>query len=82
MSNNTSITLGEHWNGFIRKLLDSGRYGSTSEVVRESLRLLEEREVKLERLRAALVEGEESGSPELYNHTKFLKDMKDRHGAG
>ena len=59
---NTSLTLGEHWEGFIKSKLQDGRYGSASELVRESLRLLEERELKREKLVQALIRGEESGS--------------------
>ena len=62
MSKNTSIALGEHWQAFIEKQVSSGRYGSASEVIRNALRLLEERNAKIETLRAALVEGEASGS--------------------
>ncbi len=62
MSKNTSIALGEHWQAFIEKQVSSGRYGSASEVIRNALRLLEERDAKIETLRAALVEGEASGS--------------------
>ena len=39
----------------------TGRYGSASEVVRSGLRLLEEHEQKVEGVRQALMEGEESG---------------------
>ena len=58
----TSLTLGAHWETFIKKQVSSGRYGSTSELIRDSLRLLEARETKLEALRSALIIGEESGS--------------------
>ena len=53
----TSLSLGEHWEMFIRNEIASGRYGSASEVVRDALRTLEERKCKLEALRAHLTEG-------------------------
>jgi antitoxin ParD1/3/4 len=59
---NTSLTLGKHWESFIKEKISNGQYGSASELVRDSLRLLEERDIKLEALRAALIEGEESGT--------------------
>jgi antitoxin ParD1/3/4 len=39
----TSLSLGEHWEAFIKREMASGRYGSASEVVRDALRHLEER---------------------------------------
>lgn len=57
---NTSLTLGEHWENFIKRQIAGGRYGSASELVRESLRLLEQRELRLDALRSALAEGEAS----------------------
>jgi antitoxin ParD1/3/4 len=53
----TSLSLGEHWEVFIRNEVSSGRYGSASEVVRSALRVLEERKTRLEALRAHLAEG-------------------------
>jgi len=61
MSKTTSINLGDHFASFIDQQIASGRYGSASEVVRASLRLLEEREHKIEGLRRALIDGERSG---------------------
>ena len=39
----TSFSLGDHYGKFLEGLVGSGRYGSASEVVREALRLLEQR---------------------------------------
>ena len=61
MAKNTSITLGDHFEGFISSQIAAGRYGTVSEVVRASLRLLEEHEQKVEALRQALRDGEASG---------------------
>ena len=55
---NTSLSLGEHWEVFIKNEVSSGRYGSASEVVRDALRYMEERKTKLDVLRAHLAEGE------------------------
>ena len=53
----TSLSLGKHWELFIRNEIDSGRYGSASEVVRDALRTLEERKCKLDVLGTHLAEG-------------------------
>ena len=61
MSKNNSVILGDHFEKFVGSQVGSGKYGSTSEVVRAGLRLLEERETAVSALQAALIEGEESG---------------------
>ena len=61
MAKNTSIILGDHYERFIGTQVGSGKYGSTSEVIRAGLRLLEERETAMSTLQAALLEGEQSG---------------------
>ncbi|UDM06521.1 MULTISPECIES: type II toxin-antitoxin system ParD family antitoxin [unclassified Halomonas] len=58
----TSLSLGEHWEAFIKNEVSSGRYGSASEVVRDALRAMEERKSKLEALRTHLAQGAEQAS--------------------
>jgi antitoxin ParD1/3/4 len=54
----TSLSLGEHWEVFIKNEVASGRYGSASEVVRDALRHMEDYNSRLAALRAHLAEGE------------------------
>lgn len=61
MQKNTSVTLGPHFEQFIARQIDLGRYSSTSEAVRAGLRLLEEHEAKVAALRKSLQDGEDSG---------------------
>jgi antitoxin ParD1/3/4 len=73
MSKNTSISIGEELSDFVASQVHSGRYGSASEVVRAGLRLLEEHEAKLKALRAALQQGEESGTPTEFDFDAFIE---------
>lgn len=56
-----NVSVGARWERFVEEAVRSGRYGSASEVVREGLRLVEEREAKLSALRATLAASLEAG---------------------
>lgn len=77
MAKNTSVALGDHFDAFILSQLESGRFGSASEVVRAGLRLLEDSESKLQTLRQMLIRGEESGVAD-YNYKDFLAELDEQ----
>jgi antitoxin ParD1/3/4 len=74
MAKNTSMTLGEHFDGFIAHQIECGRYGSASEVVRAGLRVLEDKECKLDVLRQMLTDGEESGITD-YSYDSLMTEL-------
>ena len=76
MSRNTSVSLGDHFAGFVDERIASGRYNSASDVIRAGLRLLEEHEARVEALRGALVEGERSGPATPFNFDAFIDRKK------
>ena len=75
MAKNTSILLGSYFEDFISSEIASGRYNSTSEVIRNALRLLELEEQKVKQLRTALTSGEESAMVDDFNPKKHLADL-------
>lgn len=79
MAKNTSVSLGAHFTDFIEGQVQTGRYGSASDVVRASLRLLEEHEAKVKALQDALIAGEESGEPQPFDSEAFLERMHRKH---
>jgi antitoxin ParD1/3/4 len=56
-----NVSIGERWETFVDRVVREGRYGSASEVVREGLRLVEEREARLKALRTMLEAPNTSG---------------------
>jgi len=75
MAKNTSILLGDYFNTFINRQVNSGKYASASEVVRTALRLLEYEETKKDELIKALKKGEESGFIKDFDRTAFFKKI-------
>jgi len=68
----TSFSLGEHFTSFVEGQVKEGRFNNASDVMRAALRLLEEREAQMGALRAALVEGEQSGASTPFDFEKFI----------
>ena len=52
-----SAELGKQLETYIQQLVEAGRYGSKSEVLREGIRLVQDRETRLAALNAAIARG-------------------------
>lgn len=79
MAKNTSILLGDHFDVFISRQIESGRFSSASEVVRTALRLMEQQEEQRNNLILELKKGEKSGFISKFNRKKFMKSLHDKH---
>jgi antitoxin ParD1/3/4 len=62
----SSYVIGEHFEAFIKTQIQQGRYATASEVIRDALRSLEDREkfraMKLQALRVEIQNGANSGA--------------------
>ncbi len=75
-----TITVTEQQDAWIKSQVESGQYGNDSEYLRELIRHDQEYKNKIELLRFALIEGEESGISER-SMTDILNDAKERHSV-
>ncbi len=81
MARTVTVTLGPHYEEFIQANIAGGRFNNVSEVIRAALRLMEDEETRLAAIRAALIEGEESGIVEDFDPDQFLKELHARYEA-
>ncbi len=78
---NTSLTLGPRWEDFIRSQIETGRYASASEVVRDALRELEDKTQRLTALRTHLAEGIDEADRGAFVEDFDMKDVIARSDA-
>ena len=81
MARTVTVNLGPHYEEFIQANIAGGRFNNVSEVIRAALRLMEDEETRLAAIRAALIEGEESGIVEDFDPDQFLKELHARYEA-
>lgn len=74
--------IGEHFEAFIKSLVESGRYASADDVMRDSLRLLEQREIfvvaQIESLKVDIADGLASGPSEPLDMTEIKRSARAR----
>ncbi len=80
MTKVVSVTLDPQMNEFIDAQVTGGFYGSTAEVVEAALRLLRDH-AEIEAIRAAIIEGEESGEPEPFDFDAFIESKRAKRNA-
>ncbi len=76
---NTSISLGDYFDQFVKSQVSTGRYKNVSEVIRAGLRLLENEESKFIALKNAIQEGIDSDIVHDFDPLKNLERLKANH---
>ena len=75
-----NVSLSSTFEAYIQKQLDEGTYNNASEIIREALRLkMKQDEIyqtRLESLRAAIIQGEESGDATPFDMQDIIQDAK------
>lgn len=71
-----NVSLTPELEAFVETTVKSGRYGSASEAVREGLRLLEEREARLQRLKQDIAEGFASGEAQPGSFAEMAREFR------
>lgn len=80
MARTMTIDLGDELRHYVESLVESGDYRTQSEVIREALRMLREKQAEsdLQTLRHLLAEGINSGEPQEWNKDEFLQKIRSR----
>ena len=80
MARTMTVDVGDELREFIDSLVKAGDYRTQSEVMRDALRLLREKqaESRLQELRDLLAEGISSGEAKSWNKDAFLKNVRAR----
>lgn len=74
MGKATSIILGDHFDQLIAQQVQVGRYGTASEVVRDALRLFEQRQEAIQRLNQAIEQGFASGTCDSFDWDQVMAE--------
>jgi antitoxin ParD1/3/4 len=75
-----TITLTHEQDDWIKAQVDAGHYIDEDEYIRDLIRREQERRSEIESIRAALVEGENSGEPKPFDAIAFKERIRAVHG--
>lgn len=77
MARTVTVTLGAHYDAYIKKNIENGKYNNVSEMVRAALRHLEDDETKLAAFCSAIDEGDASPDVNDFDEERFIQELKE-----
>ena len=72
-----NVSVGANWEAFIASLVKEGRYASATEIMREGLRLVQEREEKRRALREMIEKS--IADPRRYTSEEVMASINKKH---
>jgi antitoxin ParD1/3/4 len=74
-----TITVTDQQDSWIKSQIAAGQFTNDSEYVRDLIRRDQASQADIEAIRAALIEGEESGEPQLFDSSQFKQELAAKH---
>ncbi len=75
-----TIIVTDQQDGRIKAQIQAGYYTNDSECIPDLIRCEQEQAAEMDAIRAALIEGENSGAPQIFDAVAFKQKMLSRHG--
>ena len=74
-----TITITDNQDSWIKSQINAGEFTNDSEYIRDLIWRDQTSQADIEVIRAALIEGEESGEPQLFDVAQFKSAMTAKH---
>ncbi len=74
-----TITLTDQQNSWVKAQIAAGQFTNDSEYFRDLIRRDQAGQADIESIRAALIEGEQSGEPQRFDNSQFKQEMAAKH---
>ena len=74
-----TITLTDQQNNWVKAQISAGQFTNDSEYFRDLIRRDQAGQADIEAIRAALIEGEQSGEPQPFDNSQFKQEMAAKH---
>ncbi|WP_290524786.1 type II toxin-antitoxin system ParD family antitoxin [Alcanivorax sp.] len=75
-----TITVTDQQDHWIKSQIEAGHYTNDSEYIRDLIRRDQASQANIDAIRAALIEGEQSGVAEPFDVETFKRELASRHG--